>query len=150
MRRLIKILAVLGLSTLVCSQTYAETIELNNDTSTVYNFTVNAANAQSSNPNRFDIIFNESLGIDDIAKGNAVKVYPNPSTGSQFFVELSAGTEDASVTIHNALGQQISASTVLISGSKLVVNPQVQMAAGIYMIQVIQGNNKQTKKLIIK
>ena len=141
---------ITGVSAYLHDKFTTETIELNNDTSTVYNFTVNAANAQSSNPNRFDIIFNESLGIDDIAKGNAVKVYPNPSTGSQFFVELSAGTEDASVTIHNALGQQISASTVSISGSKLVVNPQVQMAAGIYMIQVIQGNNKQTKKLIIK
>ena len=141
---------ITGVSAYLHDKFTTETIELNNDTSTVYNFTVNAANAQSSNPNRFDIIFNESLGIDDIAKGNAVKVYPNPSTGSQFFVELTAGTEDASVTIHNALGQQISASTVLISGSKLVINPQVQMAAGIYMIQVIQGNNKQTKKLIIK
>jgi hypothetical protein len=118
---------------------------------TTYNFTVNPDDAASISENRFDITFGEeSLGNKNFTTGDDVRIYPNPAVGNNFFVDVPFGSNDTAVTIYNALGQKVASSLTVQSDTTLAVKAQTQMAAGIYMIEIAQGQKVITKKLIIK
>jgi len=124
--------------------------ELLSGSQTLYNFSVNAQEAESVGNDRFKIIFEQdALGTGNIAAGNTFRLYPNPSSGDKaFFIEAGNTAENTTITVHNALGQTVASSTAH-SGSTLEVTPLSPMASGIYMVNIMQGTQTTTKKLII-
>lgn len=120
--------------------------ELPNNTETVYDFSVNPGIEASTAQNRFSIIFAESLGTGAIGS-TGFSMYPNPASSGAFTIQLAAA-ENPSVAMYNQLGQKV-ACEVTTQGT--VVNVAMpQAAAGIYMVQVINGGKTAVQKLIVK
>lgn len=122
--------------------------ELANEEETEIDFTVDPGNPESIAEDRFEIVFSEALGTDDFT-GNTFSIYPNPVQDNKFNISLS-GIDNATVALYNALGQLISCNTTALSGNHLAVEPVTQLTAGIYMVQVSNGNKTVTKKILIK
>lgn len=128
-----------------------ELTELANNGQTTYNFTVNPDDAASIDANRFAIVFEETpLGNEDFTAASGVSIYPNPAAGSEFFVHLSSGADNAVITVYNALGQKVLSSFDKQATNTLSVKAHTQMAAGVYMVQIEKEGRTVTKKLIIK
>ncbi|RZJ60283.1 MAG: T9SS type A sorting domain-containing protein, partial [Flavobacterium sp.] len=83
-------------------------------------------------------------------EGAAFRMYPNPSEGNGFFIDVPAGADQATVTIYNTIGQRVVATAAADSATTIKVQPQAVMAAGVYMVQVTSQGKSATKKLIIK
>lgn len=73
-------------------------------------------------------------------------VYPNPSNGN-FTIQLENVNSNTSVRIVNIQGQLVYNSTLSKSASKQI---DLQLTAGIYLIQVKSSASAQTTKLVIK
>jgi len=123
------------------------TTELANDMETLYNFTVEPTVAESTAQNRFSIIFAEALGT-GTATNTGFSIYPNPVSGNGFSIR-TATEDNNTVTIFNQLGQQVASKTTPNGPNTLYVEAVNQMAAGIYMVQIQNGNKTATQKLIV-
>ena len=89
------------------------------------------------------------LSVDEFGSLGGFSVYPNPNNGS-FNVELnSVSSNDINISVFDIRGREVfnniyKASTVFNETIRL---DKVQ--SGIYMLQVSDGLNKHTKKVII-
>ncbi|MGQ2984437.1 MAG: immunoglobulin domain-containing protein [Flavobacterium sp.] len=124
--------------------------ELVNGERTLYNFNVDANNPLSVAENRFDIIFQTTALGNGGFDAASFKVYPNPASGSEFFIDMPASPENTTVIIFNTIGQQIGTSISTQAGNTVKVVPDTKLADGVYMIRISNGKSVATKKLIIK
>ncbi|WP_294823592.1 T9SS type A sorting domain-containing protein [uncultured Flavobacterium sp.] len=124
--------------------------ELESGEQTVYNFNVDANNPLSIAENRFDIVFQTTALSNGDFGSASFKVYPNPSSGKEFFVEVPSGSEGTTVQLFNTVGQQVGASVSSESGTLVKVVPNTVLSDGIYMLQIGNENGTVTKKLIVK
>jgi hypothetical protein len=89
------------------------------------------------------VITSPCVGIDEIAGGNAIRIYPNPATGG---VSKISGLQGSNVlTVYNTLGEAVitensNEGTVEINLSNL--------AAGNYLVKVQGDSGAQTFKLV--
>jgi hypothetical protein len=120
---------------------------LQNNQETLYSFTVNDNDAESVAADRFEVVFQETLSVNDMA-AQQFAVYPNPATGSFFNVGL-AEAQDATITLYNQLGQAV-ATNVTLNGNTLDVVPQTPLSDGLYMVEITSGNAVYTSKIIVK
>lgn len=90
-------------------------------------------------------VFKNSVG--DVDFDNNVSVYPNPSAGV-FTVELTNITANTTVTVYNALGQQINADITTNADNKYTVNIADQ-PTGVYTVKVQSGSSVYTTKITI-
>ncbi|MEO6584178.1 MAG: T9SS type A sorting domain-containing protein, partial [Ferruginibacter sp.] len=102
--------------------------------------------------NKFDV---SNATLRPIAATGDAKVYPNPVSGSSFYVSLSdLGEGRYTVNLTDIAGRVIQTKSVLVANSKH--NEQVKIVnrpvKGIYMVQVIDAQNKMvlTEKIIIE
>jgi len=125
--------------------------ELVNGSVTSIPFTVNAANASAA-ADRFDIVFEAlALGNEESAFSNALKVYPNPVTNNQFFIESPSGIEgNLKVKVVNLLGQEVFSQSFEASEGAVKMQPKTQLQSGVYLVNISNGTNTATKKLIVK
>ncbi|MGL5891758.1 MAG: T9SS type A sorting domain-containing protein [Bacteroidia bacterium] len=82
-----------------------------------------------------------------VATESAFNVYPNPSNGN-FTVQLDAVADNATAELYNALGERI--QTVNISNTSTVVFNNENLAKGIYLIRIINGESVSAKQIIIE
>jgi len=123
---------------------------LENGTETSVAFTVNASDA-SADANRFDIVFDTTLGTGESTFSNALKVYPNPVTANQFFIELPTQQgESLNVKLVNLLGQEVYSKSLDISENVVRIQPEIQLQSGVYLVKISNGSQEATKKLIVK
>lgn len=73
-----------------------------------------------------------------------IKLYPNPSNGQ--FVINSSGIDMTSIKVMNVSGQEI--LTQQIGASE--VNIQLDLSAGIYLVEVSSENGSAVKRIVIK
>jgi hypothetical protein len=101
------------------------------------------SNVASYNENRFKIVFqNALLNTDTFA--SQVGLYPNPSKGNGFYLQLPATTQ-ATVRLYNTLGQEIA-----ISHNEGHYQAKQSLAAGVYHIMVTQGEKTSKLKWIVE
>jgi hypothetical protein len=101
------------------------------------------SNVASYNENRFKIVFqNALLSTDTFA--SQVGLYPNPSKGNGFYLQLTATTQ-ATVKLYNTLGQEIA-----ISHNEGHYQAKQSLAAGVYHIMVTQGEKTSKLKWIVE
>jgi len=103
-----------------------------------------AATASSSNFTSFDIVFNDTLNIEDfIASKASIKLFPNPTSNR---VTITSNSTEKIGTI----------SIIDVSGKKLLSQNQSNiidvkhLANGIYFVTIDVGQQIITKKLLIK
>ena len=104
---------------------------------TVVPFTVD------TNANRFKIVFQNALLNTDTFV-TQVGLYPNPSKGNGFYLQLPA-TAEATVRLYNTLGQEIA-----ISHNEGHYQAKQSLAAGVYHIMVTQGEKTSKLKWIVE
>ena len=126
--------------------------ELVNGSETNVSFSVNASDAATTASNRFDIIFESSaLGNEENAFSAAVRIYPNPIVDNQFFIQLPAQIGSAlKVKVVTLLGQEVFAQSVEAIQGTAKIQPALPLQSGIYLINLTDGTNTATKKLIVK
>ncbi|MEM8889733.1 MAG: T9SS type A sorting domain-containing protein [Bacteroidota bacterium] len=79
-----------------------------------------------------------------------VKVFPNPSTNGNFTLQLDrleAG-ENLEVVVYNLIGKKIQSFQIQSQAGYFQQEVNLgHMAKGIYMLQIIKGDQKITKRL---
>lgn len=126
--------------------------ELVNGTVTNVSFLVNASNTASTASGRFEVIFeNLALGNKDNAFSDAVRIYPNPITENQFFIQFPTQYgESLNVKLVNLLGQEVYSETLEATQGTAKIQPELPLQSGIYLVNISNGTNTATKKLIVK
>ena len=90
------------------------------------------------------------------AGGNAeLRMFPNPNRGDVLTFSLSAieeGVNTVTVDIYDLFGKRVSARTVAVSGSNVntTLDLNGELAAGMYLVNVIAGNTTYTERLVIQ
>lgn len=87
----------------------------------------------------------EILTVEETNKG-IFNVAPNPATEFTT-VNLEEGHENGTVSVINALGQTL--YTAVAEGNKLTINTS-NFNAGLYIVNVTEGDNVYTQKLVVE
>lgn len=116
----------------------------------VINFSVDQSIPASIASDRFSIVFALTpLSVDENEVQN-FSVYPNPTKGN-FFVSLSQNTgEKVAISLYNLLGQEIYTSKKEVGANNQVEVIAENLASGVYVLEIEQGNKTFTDKLIIE
>lgn len=123
---------------------------LENGAETSVPFTVNASDASAAS-DRFDIVFSSTLGNGETAFSDGLKVYPNPVTGNQFFIQLPTQQLGAiNVKLVNLLGQEVYSKALHGSEGAVRIQPETQLQSGVYLLKITDGKQTATKKIIVK
>ena len=92
----------------------------------------------------------ETTGIINIANNNICSVYPNPFTNQVTFQFNETPDANTTISIFNALGEQISIITN-IQTNKItwsgIDNTGNSIASGVYTVRVVSGNSSQVFKI---
>jgi hypothetical protein len=101
--------------------------------------------SSNTNPdNRFRIVYQQTLSATDNAFTSAA-VYPNPVTNQQLHIRLPQHAP-ATYQVSNLLGQ------VIQKGNLTAIDNVVDLdiESGVYMLNIAQGNENYTNKIIVK
>lgn len=101
------------------------------------------------NVNTTNFAINSNMNVDDVNKEDALTIYPNPSKGI-FTIELNTKANNVSYAVFNLEGKLIAQSNINNNGGK--ISQQVNLShlpSGTYVVQVNNGGEKISKKLII-
>lgn len=99
------------------------------------------------NVNTTNFTINSNLGVNDVTK-DQMEIYPNPSNGV-FTIELNSKAANASYKIFNMEGKLVATNKISASQNKQQVNMS-HLPNGTYVVQVENGSDTFSKKLIIK
>jgi hypothetical protein len=95
-----------------------------------------------------------AVGVNDIATGGGIRIFPNPNNGG-FTVKGSIGTisgTETTITIANMLGQTIYTAKTT-TGDEGAVNTAVQLpgalANGVYMLSLHAGNENRIFRFVV-
>ena len=91
-------------------------------------------------------------GIDEIANGISVGVYPNPMNTSATISIRLLQSEVVSVSVLNMLGETVQtiAPSQLSTGNHSIDMDASALPAGIYFVKVSAGNASATKKIVVE
>ena len=87
------------------------------------------------------------LGVNEVHAANFVTIYPNPSTGI-FGITIRNVRAETKICVRDVLG-----NCVLDKGSVKNENQEIDLskeAPGIYFVEVIAGNTRNVKKILVK
>jgi len=84
----------------------------------------------------------------EIALGVSVSIYPNPSSGLAYLEIETEENKSYKVKVVNLIGQEIIAQEVE-SNQKFQMDLR-SVPAGVYFVQIERGEEKVTKRLIIR
>ncbi|MFA7687770.1 MAG: reprolysin-like metallopeptidase [Moheibacter sp.] len=102
------------------------------------------------NVNEEDFTINSNMDVDDVTAVSELTIYPNPSNGI-FHIEMETKSNQVKYSVFNLEGKLISSNVAVPSGGKL--NQKLNLSHlpnGTYIIQITNGSEKVSKKLIIK
>jgi hypothetical protein len=93
--------------------------------------------------------------IDIQSASNKVIVYPNPVMADQTFsIEfdgISSAEQSIQFSIYNTIGQKVYAATVIIENEKrILMQPEVQLSSGVYIVEATMGGEFYRMKFIVK
>lgn len=91
---------------------------------------------------------NPSLSVKQETLNASIKVYPNPSSD---FVSISfpSYTSSAKIEIADAMGKIVLKKEIFINSNEYLLDTE-GISVGIYYLSIINGNNKNTYKIIKK
>ena len=122
--------------------------ELNADTETIYQFTIDA-NPNSTASNRFKIVFDNSI-LNNAHFENESYIFPNPSSDSTFNVSLNKWNSNAKISLFNTIGQKIGISIKVNENNSYECKAVNKLPTGAYLVVIENEGVKMVKKWIIK
>jgi hypothetical protein len=98
----------------------------------------------------YTVKFVTNLGTSEVKADNGdLTVYPNPvATGDKIFIKAKNG-KNLKVSISDMAGRLVASPSAIEEGNGIFKVDQ-QLGKGVYMIQVSNGKESKTSKLIIK
>lgn len=118
-------------------------------TSTTARLMIKAIDNVFLNVNTSNFTINSTLGVDDVNKADNLTIYPNPSTGV-FTIELNSNAKNISYSVYSLEGKLISQNNVNHNGGKFSQKLNLShLPSGTYLVQVNNGSEKISKKLIV-
>lgn len=95
---------------------------------------------------------NSNTQLYSVEKGEAaISVFPNPSFGT-FYVNIAGSKNNETlIVVRDLLGKEYYSKVVISSSDKevIAVNPENQLAPGIYFMIITSADNVIAKKIII-
>ncbi len=91
-----------------------------------------------------DISFGSTTGIGNTPGDKAITMYPNPAVNNVWLNNLIPGS---TITVYNLLGEALMREQVGSSSTHLNVN---HLDKGVYMVQIKNGQLRNTQRLIIE
>ena len=108
-------------------------------------------NDQSSDENRFSIVFSEDNLNNESNTLDALAIYPNPLNNGSLFVRLPNHTNsNLEVTAYNMLGQKIYSASKESINSKIEIKNATTWKNGVYIISINDGTKTVTRKIVKK
>jgi hypothetical protein len=93
------------------------------------------------------VVVGSTVGLNEFGMNASMSIFPNPNNGEFTISFADMNTENVSVQIINSLGQVISTSKV--NNNK--VNADISSAGpGVYMIQITDGKNIATERIVVE
>ncbi len=88
------------------------------------------------------------LGTNTLTTDNStMEVFPNPAT-ENITVKFNAATsENVSVKLTDLLGREVASASQITNNSATI--PVSGLSAGLYLVQVINGNERTTRKVVV-
>ncbi len=91
------------------------------------------------------------VAVEQIATVGQVAMFPNPTSGDVTLQITTDKATDVTVNIYNSIGVKVSTQNLgNINGSSTFTAPTAGFAAGIYLVELTDGRNSQTQKLIVR
>jgi uncharacterized lipoprotein YddW (UPF0748 family) len=113
----------------------------------IYTITITAADTAGNSAARQLTVTVPRLPNDPITDGIlTVKAFPNPSPNQFFVLTLSTSSQPIMVKVTSLAGSTIESRTGLAANGLLSIG--ANYVPGTYFLEVTQGNNKQTIKLV--
>jgi methionine-rich copper-binding protein CopC len=110
----------------------------------ITNSTVVPFSTTATATDRFRIVFQETMHVDDFSLN--ITLYPNPGKPNQSF--YLSGVTDAKVSMQSLLGQEIPVTTHQ-NGQTMEVKPMTALSAGVYFVRITQeGKTAQVKWIV--
>ena len=83
------------------------------------------------------------------AQSNNMYLYPNPNTG-KFYIDFSNTTKEGRIAVYSITGQFIQ-EVAISKGEKTVKIDLGELAPGVYLINLFEGNDKvQSKRFVVE
>ncbi len=105
------------------------------------------------NPNaRYKYIASPTVSVEQVALlVDGLSIFPNPTNGDatiRFSVESAS---DMTINIYNSLGARVSHQNLgMVEGEQVLTAPTSGLAAGLYLVELTDGRNKLTSKLVVR
>ncbi len=93
-----------------------------------------------------------AAGVDETQHPlNGLTIYPNPTTGS-FTLNYTLGdVGSVFISVYDYMGKKVETKTTEgVTGSNVITLSANEYAKGIYLVEIMTGNKKETKKLIVQ
>jgi hypothetical protein len=116
---------------------------------TVYDFTVDNSIPASVASDRFNLLFDDVLGVNNNTFENNISLYPNPSKNGRFSIKTPNLNGSVEVAITNYLGQQVYNQDFTIQNQEVNINAE-NLSTGIYIVRMTQGHKSFSTKLILE
>ena len=126
-----------------------KTVEIPQNGSVNYAYTIDVAIAASIAANRFKLIYAKSLQTIDNDLGGFT-LYPNPSKSNSFSVAVPQSMSKVSLSVSNLLGQQIYSQNDLQSGTTVKVTASNVKTSGVYLVSLTAEGKTATTKWIVE
>lgn len=76
-------------------------------------------------------------------------IYPNPNTGTFTIKTQQAPTNTLQVKVYDLRGRTVYQNTFAAASTETTITLD-QVQSGVYMVEVMDGNNKETKRIIVQ
>ncbi len=125
-----------------------KTIEIPQEGSVNYGYTVDVATPASKAADRFKLIYAKTLNTIDNEVTSFV-LYPNPSKTNSFSLAIPQSMNKASLIVSNMLGQKLYSQNDLQSGNTVNVTVSNVKTAGVYLVSLaLEGKTTTTKWIV--
>ena len=93
---------------------------------------------------------NCAVATNDLGFGDAISLYPNPTSGNAMLAFNLAEANNLTITLYNAMGETLQVQTERgIQAANIALNTN-NLASGVYFVQINNGNQYAVKQLIIQ
>jgi len=91
---------------------------------------------------------NPSLSLNTIEPHTSIKIHPNP-TSDLVSISFPSYTTSAKIEIVDAMGKIVLSKEIVVNSNEYLLDTE-GISGGIYYLSIINGNNKNTYKIIMK
>ena len=93
---------------------------------------------------------NCAVATNDLGFGDAISLYPNPTSGNTTLAFNLAEANNVTITLYNAMGETLQVQTEKgVQAANIALNTN-NLASGVYFVQINNGNQYAVKQLIIQ